>query len=117
MNVLSVLVFVISFVFFVFVIRTINKNIISLQYALIWLLIGIIMMVFSIFPDLAERIAHALGFAFASNFVLFVSVMFCLVQLILTTSYISKQDDQIKKLIQEVSLLKKEMNEQNRHHK
>lgn len=111
---LSILMLVIAAIFLMFVIKVINKGTMSLEYALTWLGIGIVIFILALFPNLADAISEKLGFAYTSNFLLFMAVMFCLLQLITMTTYISKQDLQIKKLIQEVSILKQQIEKEKR---
>ncbi|RGI32269.1 DUF2304 domain-containing protein [Melissococcus sp. OM08-11BH] len=103
-----------SLLFLFFVIRSIRKSTFSLEYSLLWLTVAIIMVVFAIFPKLPEYLSSLLGFETMSNFILVMAVLFSLLQLISMTKQITKQSNQIKKLIQEVSILKEEFKNKER---
>lgn len=109
MTILLVVMCVIAILFIGFVVRNINKNIFLLEDALLWLSIGFVMLFFSLIPAIPNYLASFLGFEYTSNFLLFVAVIFVLLQLIKITAFISKQSRKTKILIQEISLLKKEL--------
>ena len=92
--------------FFLYIIRGINKNIFLLKNALIWLLISIVLIIFAIFPHLAEWLAMAVGFETTSNFLLSAAVIVLLM--------ISKHENRIKTLLQELSIMKSEENKKDR---
>lgn len=101
---LVMLIFAIGF--FVYIVRSINKNVFLLKNAIIWLLIAIGLIIFAIFPHVPEWISSHLGFETTSNFLLFVGVIVLLLMEIKNTTVISKQENKIKTLIQELSILK-----------
>ena len=106
---LQIEMFVLALLMFYAIIRMVNKNSFSVKRATPWLFIGLVLVFISVFPQAVSFLAHRLGFALTMNFLLFASVLFLFILEILDTSSASKKDDQIKKLIQEVSLLKKEI--------
>lgn len=110
MGILSVTMIVLSLLFLIFIIRLINASTFTLEHSLLWLAIGIVMLIFSIYPPLPEYLSSLFGFETMSNFLLVVAVLFSLVQLIIFTKHITKQTNDIKTLIQEVSLLKEKLN-------
>ena len=69
-TVLWLALFLFAIGFFLYIIRGINKNIFLLKNALIWLLISIVLIIFAIFPHVAEWLAMAFGFETTSNFLL-----------------------------------------------
>lgn len=93
--------------FLYFVVRGINQNKILLENAFIWLIIGIMMLIFSIFPKIADWLASHLGFQLTSNFLLFLSVIFLLLIVFVQSIQISKLKNQMVQLIQEVSIHRK----------
>ena len=58
-TVLWLALFLFAIGFFLYIIRGINKNIFLLKNALIWLLISIVLIIFAIFPHVAEWLAMA----------------------------------------------------------
>lgn len=109
---LSMIVF--SLLFLIFVISSIRKATFNLEYSLLWLAVAVIMVVFAVVPSIPEYLSQILGFETMSNFLLVMAVLFSLLQLIVFTKRFTQQSNEIKKLIQEVSILKKEFEEEKR---
>lgn len=109
MGILSITMIVLSCLFLIFIIRLINTSTFTLEHSLLWLAIGVVMLIFSVYPPLPEYLSNLLGFETMSNFLLVMAVLFSLVQLIIFTKHITKQTNDIKTLVQEVSLLKEKL--------
>ena len=111
MNDLSIIMMVISILFLYMIFRDINKNKITLEYAKLWSLIGFIMLFLSFSGEFTKWLGQALGFELLSNFLLVGAVLFLIIHSFIQAKQLSKNKIQITSLIQEVSLLKKEMKE------
>ena len=98
-----------SLLFLIFIIKLIRSSTFTLENSLLWLGIGVVMLLFSIFPIIPEYFSDLLGFETMSNFLLVMAVLFSLIQLIIFTKHITKQNNEIKSLIQEVSILKEKV--------
>lgn len=109
MTSISIFMVLLSILFLVFIIRLIRQSTFTLENSLLWLGIGIIMLLFSIFPGIPEYFSTLFGFETMSNFLLVMAVLFSLIQLIVFTKHITKQTNEIKSLIQEVSILKEKI--------
>ncbi|MGX7025117.1 DUF2304 domain-containing protein [Vagococcus hydrophili] len=109
MSILTMVMIVFSICFLGFIIKLIRSATFTLEHSLMWLAIGIIMLLFSVFPKIPEYFADLLGFETMSNFLLVMAVFFSLAQLIIFTKHITKQTNDIKSLIQEVSILKEKI--------
>lgn len=106
---LQIEMFILAIVLLYMIIRMVNKNTFSVKRSLPWLLVGLILVFISVFPGVVSFIAHHLGFALTMNFLLFCAILFLFCLELFDTSSNTKRDEQIKRLIQEVSLLKKEI--------
>ncbi|HAP5241705.1 TPA: DUF2304 domain-containing protein [Enterococcus faecalis] len=113
-TVLWLALFLFAIGFFLYIIRGINKNIFLLKNALIWLLISIVLIIFAIFPHVAEWLAMAFGFETTSNFLLSAAVIVLLIMEIKNSVLISKHENRIKTLLQELSIMKYEEKWENR---
>ena len=71
-----------------------------------WIVISLVMIVISIFDVIPVYFAGLLGFELTSNFLLSLTIFFLLVIAFLQTMTLSKQKEQIKHLVQELSILK-----------
>ena len=69
------------------------------------------MIIISIFDVIPGYFARLLGFALTSNFLLSLAIFFLLVIAFLQTLTVSKQKEQIKHLVQELSILKSHIEE------
>jgi hypothetical protein len=98
--------FAVAIVFFVFVIRLINRNKLSLKRATSLVALSIGLIVFSVWPQLAGVISEFFGFETTSNFLYFCAIIFLLVFLILQSMVLSVQEEKIKNMIQEISIIK-----------
>ena len=76
------------------------------QYSLIWLAIGFLMLVFSLFKGLLDFIARLAGIYYAPSLLLVLAIFAGTVLGIHFTMVLSRLTENNKKLIQEVGLLK-----------
>ena len=87
----------------------VKKNKITVRYAIIWYVSLIVLMVFSIFPEVLGWLTSIFGFKISSNFLFVLLIAFLIFISISLTIIVSEQKIQIRKLIQEVSIIKKEI--------
>lgn len=103
--------FLLAIVILYSIVRMVNKHSFSVRRATPWLFIGFSLVFISIFPQAVSFVAHRAGFELTMNFLLFMATLFLFIVEIFDTSSSTKKEEQIKRLIQEVSLLKKEIEE------
>ena len=84
----------------------VKKERIAIKYSLVWLLPCIVLLIFVLVPGFLTWTTKLLGFQTASNMILTLLVGLLLIITISLTVIVSKQKEQIRLLIQEVSLLK-----------
>ena len=103
------MMFAISFSFFIiiFIIRLIAKEKVNVKYAIIWLIMFTLLIVFTLIPGFLVFLTKLLGFQTASNMVLSIIIAVLVMINIFNTVINSEQDKKIRLLIQEVSILKK----------
>lgn len=106
--------FLVAFVFFIVIVRLINKNIFLLKNTALWLGTSIILVLFSIFPKLPEFISSFLGFEETSNFLYFCAIAFLIITVLFNTILASRQNIKVNTLIQELSIVKSKLEEQER---
>jgi len=76
------------------------------QYALIWLAMGVLILIFSLFRGLLDLVARLAGIYYAPSLLIVLSVFLGMVLGIHFTVVLSRLTDSNKKLAQEVGLLK-----------
>lgn len=95
---------------FVFCIIThfVKKNRITVRYSIVWYLALTVLLVFSVFPELLGWLTSLVGMQLSSNFLFVLVIAFLFFICISLTIIVSEQKEQIRKLIQEVSIIKKD---------
>lgn len=98
-------VFIVASIFtFVFVIKTIKKHGLNIDDAIAWIIWSLILLIISVFPGVAQFIAHQLGFMATSNFIFSVFIFFLYIMLFVQMITISRLKEKQKDLIQKLSI-------------
>ncbi len=97
--------------YFFLIFTLLKRRSLSLKYTLLWIFGGIGMGLLIIFPQILSWFIHIVDIKLASNGVFAIILFFVLIILISITSIVSKQSDNIKRLIQENALLEKRIRE------
>lgn len=95
---------VIAVVFVAIVFRTVNKKKLLLKYSLIWLTIALGMIIVSFFPHLVTWLSALVGIETPSNFIYLLGLVALLIITFSLTIILSKQTEQVKTLIQTISI-------------
>lgn len=106
---LRILAIIFAVLFFIYTIRLIRKNLAEVRHMLKWFILALVILFGAIFSEFAAKIAYALGVTTLTSFALFVLVGMLLVISIRYQISLIAAEKQIKTLIQEVSLLRKDM--------
>lgn len=95
-----------SVLFFAFIINMVRTKKLELKYALIWIITSLSFVVMSVFPQTVFFIADILDVEVPAN-ALFLCIIFLLLLMVFAlTVAVSRQAGRIKRLVQEVGLLK-----------
>jgi hypothetical protein len=103
---LQIILIIISIIMTSYIIYLIRKEVLELKYSLFWIIIGIILLVISIFPGIIEFIARIMGIGLPVNALFLIGILFIIVILITQTVAISKAHVKITRLTQEIGILK-----------
>lgn len=98
-----VLIFV-SLATVTFILRGIRKSQVQINDSLFWIFFSLVLLVFSVFPKLAEIIAKALGIVSAVNFIFLFIIFLLLINQYQLTVRLSKLDTKFKNLVQTTAL-------------
>lgn len=103
-------IFSISFliVLMIIILILLKKDKITIKYAIVWLFPSVILLIFTLIPGFLTWTTKTLGFQTASNMVFALLIALLLMISIVLTVIVSNQKNQIRKLIQEVSILEKD---------
>ncbi|MGH3879197.1 MAG: DUF2304 domain-containing protein [Actinophytocola sp.] len=81
------------------------------KYAVLWLIVGLVLVVFTAFPALLTRISSALGVAVPTNLLFFVAILF-LVGVVLHLSWeASRLESETRKLAEDLAIMRMDLNE------
>lgn len=91
------------------ILRLLRKDKISVKYAIMWIIMIFLSFIVIIIPNFLNKLSSWLGFELASNMVLCLFIVILLLISIALTVMITIQKKKITMLIQEVGIIKKEM--------
>ena len=94
-----------------FIVSMLKSKKLNLRYSLLWLISAFVLAVLDIFPDILTCISKLIGIQTASNAIFVIVIFFMLLLLVSLTSVVSKQNKQIKTLVQHLALIRKELDE------
>ena len=106
MSTLQIEMAIAAAILFVIIITSIARNRLSVRNSIAWLLLPIAFIIVAIFPGPLQSFANWLGFEQLSNFIFLVVIAVLILICFFLTISNSKQQDQITKLNQEISILK-----------
>ena len=95
-----------AIVLLILIVVSLKKSTISIKNSIIWLLLPIIFLLIAIFPEPLTLLSGWLGFETFSNFIFLITIALLIVLCFFLTITVSRQQAQITKLIQELSILK-----------
>lgn len=108
---LQIVIGVILVVFMMIIINMIRKKKFDLRYALSWLAMLVVALLFDIFPGIVFGMAHLMGIDIPSNMVFFVGLILSVILIFTIAVSVSRMSNRVKKLTQELALLQKELDE------
>ncbi len=102
---------VIIFILFLFllIVYLLRKRKLSTKYAIVWFLAIIVMLLTVLLPDVMKYIANLIGFELLSNMLLCIFIAILLFITLALTIMVSSNKRKITLLIEEISILKKEL--------
>lgn len=90
----------------IFIIELTRQRKIREQYALVWLALGFLILVFSVFTKMMDFLAHLAGIYYAPSLLIVLIIFFGMVLGVHFTLVISSLAENHRRLIQEMGLLK-----------
>ena len=99
---LRIFLIILLLIFMALIIYVINHKKISMRYASLWLLMLLILILVTIFPNLIIALSNFLGFETTSNMVFLLGFFVLAYIIFLLTIYLSDQQNKIKNLVQEL---------------
>lgn len=91
---------------FILVTYYVKKNKISVKYSIVWYLCMVILTLFTIFPNILGYVTNLVGIEVSSNFIFAFMIGVLFIITLSLTIIVSEQQEKIKQLVQEISILK-----------
>lgn len=109
MDKIQIISIVASLSIFFIVVNLVRRRRLKTEYSLIWIMVSVTFIVFSFWRDGIDWLAKLFGIAYAPS-VLFIILLVGIILLLIEFSIIiSKQSERIKVLVQEIGLLRLEI--------
>lgn len=107
--VLKIFLIVAEILYFGVLLHFMKKKMMMIRYSLIWIVLGVCMLVFTLFPNLMISFVKAIGVEYQMNGLFGIFIFFLLLMLLSMTAIVSRQTDSIRKLTQENALLEERL--------
>jgi len=101
-----------SILFLFFIIESVRKQRLKEAYSLIWIIMGFVFLVISVWQKALDCISNMMGIYYSPTMLCLVLIFMILIILVQYSIVISKQTENIKTLVQENALLKNRIEEQ-----
>lgn len=87
------------------IVNMVRKEALDIRFALSWLTVGAAVLVLDVFPGIMDNLVRLLGIELPVNMMFFFGFCFTLLLLFILTVKVSRQEEHIKRLVQEMALL------------
>ncbi len=102
-----ILLIIMVAIYLVVLYHMIKEHVTLLKYTLLWGLMGVILLVFALFPSSVMWLANLLGIYSDTNFLFLFMIGFEFILLFSLTHIVSRQNENNKRLVQELAILEK----------
>lgn len=108
---LQILIIVVILLAMLYIVDHVRKKSIDFRYALLWLFVCICVLVLTVFPKLLTVLAKILGIASPVNMLFFLGFCLSIVVIFTLSIALSNLTDKVKKMAQEIAIIRKDMYE------
>ena len=102
--VFRVILIVVSLITLVAMIRKVRNAKVQIEYSLFWIAFSALLLILSIFPQIAYFVAKLLGIQSTVNFIFLFVIFILLIHQFVSTIKISVLENKIKELTQEIAV-------------
>ena len=106
-----VILVIVSILTMAFMMRKIRQATVQIEAALFWVIMALILVVFSLFPAVADACAHLLGIYSTPNFLFLFMIFLLIVKVFGMTLQMSQMESRQKELVQRIALDQKDREE------
>lgn len=104
---LRVALVLVSFMTLFLMMRKIRQAKVQIESAIFWIVLALVLVVFSIFPSVADFAARMLGIYSTANFLFLFAIFLLIVKVFYMTIHISQMETKVKDLVQQMALEEK----------
>lgn len=105
-----VAIFIATFIFFI-ILDLVKRRKLREEYSWLWLLTGAILIIFTLWYELLIKITNLIGAVLPTSTLFFFGLVFLMMVCLQFSVRISKLTNQVKNLVQELTILKSEKEE------
>lgn len=87
--------------------RKIRQSKVQIESAIFWIVLALVLVVFSIFPSVADFASRMLGIYATTNFLFLFAIFILIVKVFYMTIHISQLETRVKELVQQMALEEK----------
>ena len=106
-----VILVIVSLLTMSFMMRKIRQAKVQIEAAMFWVIVALILVVFSLFPGVADACARLLGIYSTPNFLFLFMICLLMVKVFGMTLQVSQMESKQKELVQKIALAQKEREE------
>ena len=106
-----VILVIVSILTMAFMMRKIRQAKVQIEAELFWVIMALILVVFSLFPAVADACAHLLGIYSTPNFLFLFMIFLLIVKVFGMTLQMSQMESRQKELVQRIALDQKDREE------
>lgn len=108
---LRILLIFVLIVYLFIILKSVKRKNIRISYLIYWLITGVILVIALLVPSLVEKISNYIGFGLPINMIFSGAIFVILFLIFDLTKIITKEQNKNVTLVQEVSILKKRVEE------
>ena len=108
---LKIALIVIALIYIICILKAVKSKKMRIGYLIFWMIIGVILIVALCIPNFVDNVSRCLGFEMPINMIFSMAIFIILYLIFNLTILISKQEQKNVMLIQEISILKKRVEE------
>ena len=111
---LRIVLLVAASLLFIFLMASIRQSKMRIEDSLFWIVLSVLILLLSIFPDIASVLSRLFGFIAPVNFVFLLFIFILLLKEYFTSKRISELDTKVKELTQQLAIEQLEHHERSR---
>lgn len=97
---------------FYLIIRKIRQSRMQIESAIFWIVLALVLVVYSLFPSVADFCSRLFGIYATTNFLFLFAIFVLIVKVFYMTIHISQLETRVKELVQQIALEEKKHEEE-----